>query len=1163
MPIFVKESPEPFTFGSASSAPLLAECEAYRCLLASILRYGKREIMGRSVLISGHRGCGKTTLVRWAVQQAQEKLRDNPAAARPLLVPLHGPDLLGGESVLATDPKSAEAAKPQGAERDDRDTRAALRMLTEALHRAYVSELGRALSELTTKDESLHELAAQLIVELDHAPDLDALRYIWNRTGKLQSGVLFPAANPPLRDNRQGYRELLAASAVIEGYRRVAGKLEGVDGSLRQAEKIEKADRKTDWSGKDFLNPLTGLLAGGAAGAGVLMSGAGGAVKPLAAALAGLIAAVGSTSVLNYSSSRTRKNSRESKSTFTWDTSIASLDRMLPVMVERIVDAGLAPIFVVDELDKIPDLENKMEHLIHHLKHLVTEKTFFCFLTERSYFEHIVTSSRTKVYGKEHTFFSDRLFVHYSPQDLHKYLFDILSRDNLTDNEQLDRLVLPYFLLERSKMHPIDLRRALSDLTDPKAAITLPVGTVRQPEGYGMAVLIQAAVETILDEPEWRGRLSQDPNFARIAHDALYLPARSWESGAASVTLTREALRCELEMRMQDDDHATSRVHKLSDADLDLLHAAVQRLTTFLLDPQSLITAMSMPAISAETGPSEMGDDYKKFREEQRNAVRQVIPVIDLLLGVGFSEGAYQWMRDAFGRWRPPMAFPMPVHGPIPLPIPVPVPEAVPFAVAADSGPYAAPIAPAPAPPPPAAPAPAAPEPARVSPFVPAGGIPVESPPPPSTTERIRQIRDLDAFARSVSGGRLDLDKLASQVHLLGISPAWPSVENSIRAFERATPSSADPTLVSHQSLIESYAQMLDASYGALRRALIVATLMTLPMRGANFWRLLERAMQLLATDLRFAKSDIAEADRRLKWLDKKVLELVRKLDVQQLSGALELIFRVPETDLASWGDKLRTWMTAVFEYRTKLMLPPLGEHYGDWRKFLMKYLRARTPIFYTNLDDLLLRGAGTALPFPTDWSDLTYLHCAKALRLPEFRADTALLKVLLVELGFAREVARSIPKTNASQDDLDLLEICMMPKVQHNGERVLLSIGGMPENRVQGREEDGDSVILVEEAAGSVAAGWRISAQHAVLPVLSAELVRLGSVKQSLPEALSLGLFLYEAVHAGTPGTGPFPFGSGRHFRLAPPGMTAGSDVIVVPASLDAAVEEVTKRAS
>ncbi len=212
------------------------------------------------------------------------------------------------------------------------------------------------------------------------------------------------------------------------------------------------------------------------------------------------------------------------------------------------------------------------------------------------------------------------------------------------------------------------------------------------------------------------------------------------------------------------------------------------------------------------------------------------------------------------------------------------------------------------------------------------------------------------------------------------------------------------------------------------------------------------------------------------------------------------------------------------------------------------------------------LRGAGTALPFPTDWSDLTYLHCAKASsRLPGspggcYRATP---KALLVELGFAREVAGSIPKTNASQDDLDLLEISLMPKVQHNGERVLLGIGGMREQRAQGRELEGDSVILVEEAAGSVAAGWRISAQHAVLPVLPAELLQLGPLKQSLPTNLSLTLFLYESGNSGPPGTAPFSFAQARQFRLAPPGTAPAPYVIVVPASLDAAVEEVTKRPS
>src|SRR5262249_8472980 len=150
-------------------------------------------------------GSGKTTLVRWAVHRAQQKLQDEPDAARPLLIPLHGPDLLGGESVLATGAETKPVDEATQEDALDRDTRAALRMLTESLHRAYVSELGRAFLERTERDESLHELAAQLIVELDHAPDLDTLRFIWKRAGKLQSGVLFPPNPASARQKRQGY----------------------------------------------------------------------------------------------------------------------------------------------------------------------------------------------------------------------------------------------------------------------------------------------------------------------------------------------------------------------------------------------------------------------------------------------------------------------------------------------------------------------------------------------------------------------------------------------------------------------------------------------------------------------------------------------------------------------------------------------------------------------------------------------------------------------------------------------------------------------------------------------------------------------------------------------------------------------------------------------
>ncbi len=144
MPIFVKESPEPFTFGSASSPPLLAECEAYRCLLASILRYGKREIMGRSVLISGHRGCGKTTLVRWAVRAGAGEIAPTIRRRRVPGAGCAGHDLQGGESVLATDQKSGRSCQAARGERTIGIRAPRCSMLTEALHRAYVSGVGGA-----------------------------------------------------------------------------------------------------------------------------------------------------------------------------------------------------------------------------------------------------------------------------------------------------------------------------------------------------------------------------------------------------------------------------------------------------------------------------------------------------------------------------------------------------------------------------------------------------------------------------------------------------------------------------------------------------------------------------------------------------------------------------------------------------------------------------------------------------------------------------------------------------------------------------------------------------------------------------------------------------------------------------------------------------------
>src|SRR5215510_5119865 len=82
-----------------------------------LLRYLHQEISGRSYLISGHRGAGKTSLAQRAVedvlrQEMAELLQRNwngtVAPQRPLFVKVHGPSLLeqppkpAGSTHLAT-----------------------------------------------------------------------------------------------------------------------------------------------------------------------------------------------------------------------------------------------------------------------------------------------------------------------------------------------------------------------------------------------------------------------------------------------------------------------------------------------------------------------------------------------------------------------------------------------------------------------------------------------------------------------------------------------------------------------------------------------------------------------------------------------------------------------------------------------------------------------------------------------------------------------------------------------------------------------------------------------------------------------------------------------------------------------------------------------------
>lgn len=582
-----------------TSTPVLAVSQAGRRLLGIVERYCNREIAGRSVLIAGHRGAGKTTLVKAAIQDLRGR-PDFRADIIPLYVQIHGPDLLGGETVLGTQRTSADSETPKSVDKPgsapaastpptnsatpvstagetkqrDRDeveqALTSLRVLTIALHRAFVTDLGWSFERGVCpqllpdaerphkhRSDDLQELAAQLRLDFDDLVETDSLRWMWNRAEFLNRGILRQNARPEAVASRyfskQGLLEIVAASCVSDSYSRsVAKTIDDTDKSkaeaeFKQTQEIEKvADRK------ELANAIAGIIAGGIAGSGVALNGGHTVGNGIIAGVVFIVSSVITTALLNYTSIRTRTRTRSRERNIQWDRSVASLDLVLPLAISRVLDAGRAPIFVIDELDKVNELPDKLERLINRLKHIVADRALFCFLVDRSYFERIQSISRIEPQRKEHTFFSERLYVIATPAQWRTYLQSVLTCDDPSGPDRLQLLALTYVLMARSKMHAIDIRREIEAL--PRDATTpnrLDLPDLLGPALYRNLIYMQAVVEFVLEDDKVKARLQRDSNFAQSMYDALYYLLRQWEQDK-SPTVSRSKIRAYLRSRMID-----------------------------------------------------------------------------------------------------------------------------------------------------------------------------------------------------------------------------------------------------------------------------------------------------------------------------------------------------------------------------------------------------------------------------------------------------------------------------------------------------------------------------------------------------------------------------------------------------------------------------------
>ena len=630
-------SPPPAGSWPLEGEPIYAETEAYGALLGDLHRYVNEEITGRSFLISGHRGAGKTSMVLHAVrrlrnaalQQAVLAATESRASPdvnapqrrrqRPLLVKIVGQSLIAPPPLQTSEEarqqkEAAEAASRSFATTKDANApepalaENALVHITIALYRAVAAEVATAaMLHARNSPEPLAqqraEMAAQLSLLLDAEPDTATLRRFWHTLGRLDQGLLWPPEATDVRRSTgssttfpvidQGYREIVAVSTAAKAFQICAGKLTYSRGENETAGN----ERTLALSGNfvELVGRVTTLLAGATVGSSAIVSGA---TSPGVAIGAGVLTWILGSATFSFAGTRSQKRTDTLEQSFIRDRSVQTLDRELPIVIERIRDAGLAPVFVIDELDKVSDANKVIASIIDRLKHVISDHGFFCFLTDRDYYELISRKVSSEAYPTEHTYFSRRLLITHHPTELIVHLKRFLVATEPSDQIPLNTFAL--VVAYRSKMNFADVGRALDYFitADPIGQPVLKAkiaDALRIRRDLRMAATVQIVIEQVVSTSLFEEALRDDPDsaFVQLAIDALYIIPRAWERpDQSNVRISEPAIKEALLARMRGNG-VTAKKLEIDVEDLALITRMVRMQATFLQDFASLRDSIS------------------------------------------------------------------------------------------------------------------------------------------------------------------------------------------------------------------------------------------------------------------------------------------------------------------------------------------------------------------------------------------------------------------------------------------------------------------------------------------------------------------------------------------------------------------------------------------
>ena len=603
---------------------------AYDTLERELRSYVDGTITGRSFLIAAHRGVGKTSLVLRAVEDIERARVLKPASEaalgrqRPLLVKLHGSSLLDAPERPKPDDKPSlspgqkvadsvanlvgrvtGAPEPGRADPPRASAEIALQQITIALYRSLAREVAASFTRHAAVQSrvpigrrgagplrSLLELAGQLTLDLDLAPDVAALRHAWEQLDRLGAGVLWPGpktdpASTQLVPVDFGLREIVAIATANQAFQVCSGRVEATRSAKQSAERDASVETRMKLDLKDVANRFWALTAGALVGTAALQ-----ATSVPAAIGAGVAASLVSSLLSGFSVTRRDRRERSVDYSFIVDRTIQTLDRDLPVVIERVRKAGLAPVFLVDELDKLERPAECIATIISRLKNLTTDYGFFCFLTDRGYYEEIERKVREEAYPAEHTFFSHRLLVLYRPAELARYVHSLWSPGpGALSGEPLQlqaRWVLTCACLHRGKLNLTDVRREIARLCDRAGTLIPDVNTICGTGQFLLPMAMQLALEHVLRQRDVRRRVEVDNGFAQLAFEVLYVIARAWYDGRDTVDLGLEAVRAELIGQRHLDGSEAARKEQLAkfvpEADLVMLVGKAKSLAELLGD---------------------------------------------------------------------------------------------------------------------------------------------------------------------------------------------------------------------------------------------------------------------------------------------------------------------------------------------------------------------------------------------------------------------------------------------------------------------------------------------------------------------------------------------------------------------------------------------------